>query len=208
MDFSVTATHLSENGEALFSQSVESCVPVAARHFEGDQLHWYAVRTVPRHEKRIREYLGIREVSCFLPVYRAVRRWRNGRKVDVELPLFPGYLFVEIDLEYRMRVLEIPGVVSLVGAGRRPLPLPDSEIKALREGLRHHRCEPHAYLAVGQRVRIKMGPLASWTGILEYKKSGFRVVLTLDQIMRGVAVEVGATDIEIVPSRISGSERS
>lgn len=191
-------SHLSETGEALFStgeRSIETGVTSLA-----EQVQWFAVKTLPRHEKTIRQHLEYRDITCFLPVYRSIRRWRNGCSPQIELPLFPGYLFVRIDLGNRIQVLEVPGVVSVVGAGRHPLPLPDSEIAALREGLHLHRCEPHAYLTVGQRVRINAGPLVGWTGILVRKNGGLRVVVVLDQIMQGVAVEVGATDIEIVAS--------
>lgn len=163
-----------------------------------EAIRWYALRTAPRHEKCVRDRLDYMGANCFLPVYRKNKRWKNGCNVKLELPLFPGYLFVQIDLSHRLRVLEVPGVVSLVGTGRRPSPLLDSEIDALRNGLRADSCEPHSYLAVGQRVRISAGPLANWTGILERKNSGLRVVLVLDHIMQGVAVEVDANDIEIL----------
>ena len=169
-------------------------------------FHWYAVQTAPRHEKCVRDRLNYNGTNCFLPVYKKVQRWKNGCAPELELPLFPGYLFVQIDLIHRVRVLELPGVVSLVGAGRRPSPLLDSEIDALRNGLQPDKCEPHSYLAIGQRVRITAGPLANWTGILERKNKGFRVVLVLDQIMQGVAVEVDANDIEILAA--AGAERN
>jgi transcription antitermination factor NusG len=200
MDSGAVATHLSEKGEALSFRREESSGAGITHPASVQQHRWYAVHTFPRHEKRIREHMGDRDVDCFLPVYRMVRRWRNGCEAQVELALFPGYLFARINPENRVRVLEVPGVLAIVGAGREPSPLPDSEIEALREGLRHYNYEPHAYLAVGQRVQIKAGPLAGWTGILVRKNGGLRVVLALDQIMQGVAVEVNANDIEITAS--------
>jgi transcription antitermination factor NusG len=200
MDSCAVATHLSEKGEALPLRGEELNRAGIACPGSAKQHRWYAVHTFPRHEKRIREHMGDRDVDCFLPVYQTVRRWRNGCDSHVEAALFPGYLFVRINPENRVRVLEVPGVLSIVGAGREPSPLPDSEIEALREGLQHYTYEPHAYLAVGQRVQIKAGPLAGWTGILVRKNGGLRVVLALDQIMQGVAVEVSANDIEITAS--------
>ncbi len=205
MNSSEAITHLSENGEALFLRGEISGETGAMHRPAEQQIHWYAVRTLPRHEKSIREHLGHRDVNCFLPVYRSVRRWRNGCDAQVELPLFPGYLFVRIDLGNRVQVLEVPGVISLVGAGRQPLPLPDSEIMSLRDGLQLHKCEPHAYLAVGQRVRIKAGPLVDWTGIVVRKNGSLRVVLALDQIMQGVAVTLDERDIEIAAPSMPGS---
>lgn len=97
-----------------------------------------------------------------------------------------------------MRVLEVPSVVSIVGNGREPLPLQHSEIESLRAGLDLRRAEPHPYLNVGERARIKFGPLAGFEGIVVRKTNGLRVVLTLQQIMKSVAVEVEECDLELL----------
>jgi transcription antitermination factor NusG len=68
-----------------------------------------------------------------------------------------------------------------------------------------HKVEPHPYLKVGERVRIKTGLMAGVQGILVRKKSEFRVVLTLDAIMRSVAVEVDADDLELIDSQAESS---
>lgn len=96
----------------------------------------------------------------------------------------------------RVRILEVPGVLSLVGFGRTLAPLPDFEIEALRAGLGRRKIEPHPYLVIGERVRIKAGPMAGMEGVLIRKKNNFRVVLALDVIMQCVAVEVDAADLE------------
>ena len=132
--------------------------------------------------------------------------------MNLELPLFPNYVFVRIDSRERVRVLEVPGVLSLIGFGRNLAPLPDFEIEALRSGLGQLKIEPHAYLVIGERVRIKAGPMTGMEGVLVRKKSNFRVVLTLDAIMQSVAVEVAAGDLEpsvnawrrVVPAAVAG----
>src|SRR5258708_17736187 len=116
--------------------------------------------------------------------------------MNLELPLFPNYVFVRIDPRERVRVLEVPGVVSLVGFGRTLAPLSDFEIEALRTCVGQRKIEPHPYLVVGERVRIKAGPMTGMEGVLVRKKSNFRVVLALDVIMQCVAVEVDADDLE------------
>jgi transcription antitermination factor NusG len=105
-------------------------------------------------------------------------------------------VFVRIHPRERVRVLEVPGVLSLVGFGRNLAPLPDFEIEALRGGLGQRKIEPHPYLVVGERVRIKAGSLMGMEGVLVRKKNNFRVVLALDLIMQCVAVEVDADDVE------------
>jgi transcription antitermination factor NusG len=161
---------------------------------------WFAVYTTPRHEKHVSDMLAEREVETFLPLYRTNRQWQKSRPVVLELPLFPTYVFVRIARQARGAVLGTPGVLSIVGSAREPWPLADFEIDALRSGLLERKIEPHPYLVVGERVRIIAGVMAGIEGILVRKKSDLRVVLSLDTIMRSVAVEVNANDIEPVVS--------
>jgi len=97
---------------------------------------WFAAYTMPRHEKRVGEYLCQRAVEHFLPLYHVQRKWRDGSRVTVDLPVFPGYVFVRILRRERVRVLEVPGVLKMVeGTGGKPAALPEAEIEALRAGL-------------------------------------------------------------------------
>lgn len=157
---------------------------------------WYVVYTCPRHERRVAEQIEQRRISCFLPVYRSARRWKDRRK-ELELALFPGYVFVRLALKDRLRVLQLASVVRFVSCNGYPVPLPDSEVELLMNGLcRGVRAAPHPYLTVGRRVRVRSGPLAGAHGVLLRRKDKFRVVLSLSLIMRSVAVEVDEMDIE------------
>jgi transcription antitermination factor NusG len=168
----------------------------AAHSDRAAEGHWYALYTCPRHEKRVAEQIEQRSISCFLPVYRSVRRWKDRRK-ELELALFPGYVFVRIDLKDRLRVLQLTSVVRFVSFNGQPVPLPEGEVESLMNGLSSGICaEPHPYLRVGRRVRVRNGPMAGMQGILVRRKDRFRVVLSLDLIMRSVAVEVDESDIE------------
>src|SRR5215470_10036357 len=80
---------------------------------------WYAAHLCANHEKRVAAELNARNVENFLPLYSSVRRWKD-RRVNLQLPLFPGYLFVRLPLRDRLRVLQIPSVVRLVGFGGSP----------------------------------------------------------------------------------------
>jgi transcription antitermination factor NusG len=198
---------LSRAGEALSQNSI-NIAPAAIPEGHGwpsdCSANWFAAYTTPRHERRIAERLCLRQIEHFLPLYTTQHRWRNGLKAVIDLPLFPSYLFVHIGRSERVRVLEIPGVLSIVGYGREPAPVPNTYIKWLREGLRARKIEPHPYLVVGEKVRIKTGAMAGMEGVLIRKKNNYRVVLTLDLIVRSVAVEVDAEDLEPVrplPSR-------
>jgi transcription termination/antitermination protein NusG len=157
---------------------------------------WYAAYTKPCHEKRVAEHLEIRNVELFLPLYRGSRRWNNGCKVMLERPLFPGYVFVHIPPNERVRVLELSSVVSIVGTTGGPTPLPDEDIERLRSGLHLVHAEPHPILTVGETVTIRSGPLKGMTGVVTRQKNSFRVVLTVHLIMKSVAVEVSVGDVE------------
>jgi len=158
--------------------------------------HWYVAHTSANHEKRVTQQLLERSVENFLPLYDSVRRWKD-RRMQVQLPLLPGYVFVRLPLRDRLKVLQVPGVARLISFNGQPAALPDNEIEALRAGLATRlRVEPHPYLTVGRRVRVKHGPLEGVEGILIRKKNAYRVVLSLDLIMRSASVEVDANDLE------------
>ncbi len=164
------------------------------------QARWYAAYTCAQHEKRVAAELGMREVEHFLPLYGSMRRWKD-RRVQLELPLFPGYVFVRLALRDRLRVVQIPSVVRLVGFGGLPMALPDTEMEILRTGLcQSLRAEPHPFLTVGRRVEIIAGPFAGLEGILKRKKSSLRVVVTLELIQRSMAVDVDAADVRAMVS--------
>ena len=158
-------------------------------------VNWFAAYTNSHHEKSVASQLAERHVESFLPLYATRHRWKNRCDMNLELPLFPNYVFVRIDPRERVRVLEVPGVLSLVGFGKTLAALPDLEIEGLRSAITQRRIEPHPYLVIGERVRIKCGPLSGIEGVLVRKKSNFRVVLALDAIMQCVAVEVESEDV-------------
>lgn len=99
-----------------------------------EQPQWYALYTCPRHEKCVAQQIEQRNISCFLPLYRSVRRWKDRRK-ELELALFPGYVFVYFALKDRLRVLQLPSAVRLVSFNGEPAVLPQAEIEALRDRL-------------------------------------------------------------------------
>jgi len=166
-----------------------------ATDLNGHDLNWYALYTCPRHEKCVAQQIEERSISCFLPLYRSIRRWKDRRK-ELELALFPGYVFVRLALKDRLRVLQLPSAVRLVSFNGQPAVLPEAEIDQLRERLARGRVEPHPYLRVGRRVRVCGGPMQGLEGIIVRRKDRCRVVFSLDLIMRSVAVEVDERDVE------------
>jgi transcription antitermination factor NusG len=135
-------------------------------------------------------------VESFLPTYETVRVWKNRQKMRITLPLFPTYLFVHISSRERARVLESPGVLQIVGSRRQPAALPDSEIEFLRSGCRKGRVESYRDLVIGNKVRIKRGPMEGVQGTLVRKNGYAKFVLTLELINQHAAIQVDADDLE------------
>ena len=157
---------------------------------------WYAAYTCANHEKKAAAEISRRGVESFLPVYQTIRRW-SDRRVELETPLFPGYVFVHLALRDRLKVLEVPGVVRLVGFGGLPTALPEEEMKTLRAGLAAGlRAEPHPYLTAGRRVRLKSGPFSGLQGILLRRRGKLRVVISIELIQRALVMDADAADVE------------
>jgi transcription antitermination factor NusG len=157
---------------------------------------WFALYTSSRREKHVAKLLDERQIENFLPLYHADRQWKKSSPVTLDLPLFPNYIFVRAG--QKASLLSVPGVVSIVGSGRQPWPLPHHEIEAFRSAVDVCKLEPHSLFTVGQRVRIKNGALAGMQGVLVRKKSNFRVVLTVEAIRSSVSAEVAVADLEAV----------
>lgn len=154
-------------------------------------LHWYAVHVKSHCEARVHQDLGARGMETFLPLHRSKRSWSDRKKV-IEIPVFPGYLFVYIDLEDRLHVLNTHGVAHIVGAGSIPLPIDDVEMDAVRTLVASNiLLLPWPYLRVGQIVRIDRGPLAGLEGMIARAPDGSeRVVVSVSLLQRSIAAEI------------------
>ncbi|HTC95932.1 MAG TPA: UpxY family transcription antiterminator [Terriglobales bacterium] len=157
---------------------------------------WYAAYTYPRHEKSVFEQLIQKSMECYLPLYEEVHRWTD-RNVKVQLPLFPGYVFVHMPVSERKKVLSVTSVVRILSFNGQPVSLPESEIESLKRSMQYRKVQPFPYyLCKGDRVRIKSGPLQGLEGIVERQKGKSRIVISIHAIMNSVAVDLEAEDIE------------
>jgi len=162
-----------------------------------DQV-WFAVQTWPRYEKKVASELVKKNVVVFLPLRKEAHRW-SDRKCTVELPLFPSYLFVQLNtsLEARIPVLRTNGVGQLVGARTTGSPIPESEIESVRALLtRGIPFDNHPFLSVGQRVRIRSGSLQGVEGILVEKNNDLSLIVSVQIIQRSLSVRVTGYQIE------------
>jgi transcription antitermination factor NusG len=180
--------------DTAIPESVQNRLPA-----EFVEPKWYAVYTWAHHEKRVAVQMGQRQIRGFLPVYRSIHRWKDRRK-EIELALFPSYVFVHLALKDRLRVLEIPGVVHIVSARGKPTALLNHEIEPFQRGVEGCvRMEPHPYLQAGRRVRVRSGAMAGLEGVLLRRKDGLRLVVCIEILMRAVAVEIDEADVEAYP---------
>jgi transcriptional antiterminator RfaH len=164
----------------------------------GGESHasWLAAYTRPRHEAAVARQLEAKEVTYLLPTYVRRSRWSDRMQAVVE-PLFPSYVFVNVSHDEQLRVLQTAGVIHLVSVAGRPAPLRDEDVTMLRAcAARARELEPHPFLSIGQKVRVTRGPFLGWEGVLAKRKNSQRLVITLEQIMRSVSVDLADADVE------------
>ena len=162
---------------------------------EDESLNWFAIYVQAKHEKVVASMLKTKGLDTCLPLTKTVRKW-SDRHQEVEEPIFPGYVFCEFNSEFRTPVLRTAGVVQILGAGKRVLPLETSELDALKALERTKApVEPWPFINKGQWVCVEKGPLAGLTGVVAECKSGLRVVVSIGLLQRSVAVEVNRSQI-------------
>lgn len=161
---------------------------------------WYALYTRHQHEKMAADLLAKKDFHVFLPLYEATRRWKDRLK-KLSLPLFPSYVFVKGGLDRQLQIMMTPGVHSIIAHGGRAAAIPEEQIEAIKRMVEGPlRTEPHPFLNCGDRVRVKCGPLEGIEGILVRKKNLTRLVLSIEMLMKSVAVEIDGWMVERVGS--------
>jgi transcription antitermination factor NusG len=158
--------------------------------FSTEGTFWYALHVRTRFEKVVARNLRGKGYEEFLPLYSRTSRW-SDRVKEIELPLFPGYVFCRFNPNDRLPILTIPGVNAVVGIGKNLMPVEESELDAVRTVLKSDAyCEPWPYLQVGQQVQVEYGPLAGTQGIVTMVKNSYRLVVSVNMLQRSVAVEI------------------
>ena len=157
---------------------------------ENKGMFWYALHVRTRFEKVVARNLRGKGYEEFLPLYKRTNRWSDRLK-EIELPLFPGYVFCRFDPHDRLPVLTVPGVNAIVGIGKTLMPIEQTELDAVQAVLKSDAfCEPWPYLQVGQHVEVEYGPLAGTKGIVATVKNTYRLVISVNMLQRSVAVEI------------------
>jgi transcription antitermination factor NusG len=198
---------LSDNGEAA-----------SEPHYRGEyiadagdaQREWFAAYTMSRHEKRIASHCDRIGIEQFLPLYTSQRSWKNRTTVDLQMPLFPNYIFVRLLPQDHGPFMRLPGLLSIVGNATGPVVIPDSDMELLRRIITCKTIEPHPFMTKGDKVRVMTGPLAGVIGVVLKKGNGLRFIVTLDMIGKSVSLQIDGSALELIAShaRLSAEHRN
>ena len=157
---------------------------------------WFVLQVRPRYEFLAANILRSKGFEEFLPSYKSKRQWSDRQK-EIELPLFPGYVFCRFDVRIQAPILTTPGVMRVVGAN---MAIPDSEIEAIQMVMKRGvSAKPCEYLKVGTKVEVISGPLAGVCGILVSRTNQYRLILSVTLVQNSISVEVDYRDL--VPVR-------
>ncbi len=163
-----------------------------------EELSWFAVWTRARHEGKVDRQVRRLGQDCFLPLVSSRRRWSDRWK-EVQLPLFPGYVFVRIHPDTALRVERLASVVSVVRGPEGPAAIPEDEIDSIRRLTEAPtRVELFPSLVEGREVVITKGALRGIRGTLVERRGAYRVVVSVNLLQQGAAVEIQPSDVEPV----------
>jgi transcription antitermination factor NusG len=158
--------------------------------------YWYALHVKPRFEKYVTSLLTQKGYQTLMPIYVSRRKW-SDRVKTLSLPLFPGYIFCRFNVDARLPILVTPGVITVVGMGRVPAPVDESEIAAIRRVMDSQvHTEPSEYLTAGSKVRVDSGALQGLEGLIVRVKDTDRLIVSVRLLMRSVAVDIDRVSVK------------
>ncbi len=185
-----SGSNLQASARLLKTTHFETLRPDLENVVEPAHYPWFAIRVKPNYEKPVLATLRGKGFEPYLPVLRTRRQWSDRVKI-MDMPLFPGYLFCRLDLQNRMPLVTTPGFLYIVGVGKNPEPVDESEIEAiaavLRSGLP---VKAHTSLKVGQRIELQRGPLRGLQGVLTKIAEQHRLYVAVTLLQRSISVEV------------------
>lgn len=151
---------------------------------------WYALQIRQRFEKVVATHLQHKGYEEYLPMYRSRRRW-SDRVKEIELPLFPGYIFCRFDVRDRLPILIIPGVMSVVSFGGAALSVDEQEISTVQHivnsGMPYG---PHPFMSTGTPIRVRYGPLRGLEGLILEVRNSYQLIVSVTLLSRSVSVAI------------------
>jgi len=181
--------------------NVKECNPLSLQAQPENFPPWYIIHTHSHHEVRVKDGLAMKGLEVFLP-RRMVRSRRRDRLRMLEVPLFPGYLFVHADLSHSdnyYHIVRQDGVVRILGIKGQFTSVPEETVASIRTLVNSGQSIlPWSKLEPGKRVRIVDGPLAGASGvILRLTKGNRRLVVGVELLGRSVCTELAEETVEV-----------
>ena len=163
--------------------------------------HWYAIYVRSRQEKKVHQILLKKGVESSLPVIKTIRRW-SDRKKKIEIPLFRGYVFVNIDIQNeKLDVLQTDGVARFVTFGGKTVTIPEPQMYWLDRLITTSNIEHEEEFPVGTDVEVIYGLFKGLRGKVKHKHSETRIVVWFDAIMQGVSLKINPTDLKKIKQK-------
>ena len=164
---------------------------------------WYAVQIKPRQELLAEENLQRQSFNTYLPRIQVSRRVRKKKREVIE-PLFPGYLFLSINLTQKdtTPIRSTRGVVGLVKFGNQPRPVPDTIIQHLKQ---NEDAESGLHISAmpefkkGDKIQIAEGPFEGLDGIFKKEKGEDRALILIDILGKQSMVTLKQNEIAPAP---------
>lgn len=166
---------------------------------------WYVLHTKSRFENVVNEGLKKKSLEVFLPKIKVPSK-RRDRKLMINVPLFPGYLFVKTLLypQAHLEIVKTAGAVRLVGTKDGPVPVPLDTIESLKIMVSSgHPVETGCRFQKGDRVVVVAGPFAGVNGLFVRYRGKDRVVVYIEALGQYAQAEVNSEDVEIIPKILS-----
>jgi transcription antitermination factor NusG len=167
---------------------------------------WFALQTKPKNERKVERLLKQKGYECLTPTYRLKRKW-SDRTVEIDFPLFPGYVFCRFSPSVLGKAISTQGVIRVVGFGGKPAEVAIEEIKALQllvqsDFLR----EPWKYLPDGTQVLVETGPLAGAQGVICADGNEKQLIISVTLLQRSVAIQLDESTVISVITDLKGSK--
>lgn len=157
---------------------------------------WFAIQVKPRYEFLAASILRGKGFKEFTPSYKIQRQW-SDRRTQVELPLFPGYIFCKFNSQIRVPIMTTPGVIRIIGTN---MAIPDEEIEAIHAVVANKiAAVPTEYLKIGTRVQVISGPLSGLQGVLLSYGNQHRLILSITLVQNSISVEMDQSNVSPIP---------
>ncbi len=177
---------LKQEMESLSLSRGMALPPVCQRTI--DELQWHVLQTKSRQEKMLAQDLAARGVHYFLPLKQCIN-FHGSRKIRVEMPLFPGYLFLRGTLDDVYAADRSKRVAKIIRVAQQDhLDCELTNIKLALEG--KATLDPYPYLQTGARAEVKFGPMRGLQGVVEHRLGTTRLVLQIDMLGQAVSLEI------------------